>query len=382
MAIAEKLSVIHVVDSLQLGGLETLVLEWCRHWRERPDIDAGICALHPGDGLAGQEKYRGIVVRELAPDEARGKRSTIRALTRFFAEQQPDVVHTHNFFAHFPGAIAARRAGIPIVVTTKHGAGMPKLWHSYRLAGRAFRHADAVVPVSEDAADLMRITYRLPPERVRVILNGIDTDRFAPLAGDLEEARQRVLGFTGGPVIGTVCRIIEAKGLPTLLAAFPEVVRAAPEAMLVLVGEGSDRERFEREAREAGLADRVRFLGNRGDVDEIYPLFDVYCLASWSEGISLSILEAGACGVPVVATDIGGNPEILDHGRSGIIVPVRDAAALAGALLRAWRDSSAAAAMGRAVRQRIVETFSIRRMAADYLSLYREIGRRKSGGEG
>jgi len=382
MATAEKLSVIHVVDSLRLGGLETLVLEWCRHWREQPDIDAGICALYPGDGLAGQEKYRGIAVHELAPDQARGKRSTIRTLKRFFAERQPDVVHTHNFVAHFHGGIAARRVGVPVVVTTKHGSGMPKLWRSYRLAGRAYRRADVVVPVSEDAADLMRSTYRLPPERVRVILNGIDTDRFAPLAGDLEEARHRVLGFTGHPLVGAVCRIVEAKGLPTLLEAFREVVRAAPEATLVLVGEGDDRERFEREAREAGLGDHVRFLGKRGDVDEIYPLFDIYCLASYSEGISLSILEAGSCGIPIVASDVGGNPEILDHGRSGIIVPVRDAAALAGALLRAWQDYSASAAMGRAVRQRIVEAFSIRRMAADYLALYREIGRRKSGGQG
>ncbi len=382
MSTTRKLSVIHVVDSLQLGGLETLVLEWCRHWREHADIDAGICALSPGDGLADQEKYRDIPIHKLTPEETRSKRSTIRALRRLFAERRPDVVHTHNFLAHFHGGIAARRAGVPVVVTTKHGAGMPKLWRSYRLAGRAYRRADMVVSVSEDTADLMRATYRLEPGRVCVILNGIDTDRFAPLAGDLDEARRRVLGFSGRPLIGTVCRMVEAKGLPTLLTAFREVLGAHPEATLALVGEGPDRERFERETRETGLADHVHFLGNRADVDEIYPLLDIYCLASHAEGISLSILEAGSCTIPIVATDVGGNPEILDHGRSGIIVPVRDAAALAGGLLRAWQDSDAAAAMGQAARQRIIKAFSIHRMAADYLALYSEIERCKSPAEG
>ena len=238
--------------------------------------------------------------------------------------------------------------------------------------------ADAIVAVSRDVRQAFLQTYSFPNERIRVILNGIDTERFSPLSGDLESARKQTLGLTGNPLVGTVCRLISYKGIATLLESFLLVLRREPASRLVLAGEGPDRSSFEEQARKLGLGSAVHFLGSRRDVDTIYPLLDVFVLPSYTEGISLTILEAASCQVPIVATNVGGNPEIITHGQTGLLVPPRDANALANAILEQWTTRKAALNMGRAARERVVHDFSLDRMAEEYLTLYRQIYERKT----
>jgi glycosyltransferase involved in cell wall biosynthesis len=150
-------------------------------------------------------------------------------------------------------------------------------------------------------------------------------------------------------------------------------VSRTPQARLVIVGDGPDRASLEQEVSRLGLRDRIVFLGNRGEVEAIYPLLDIYVQPSYAEGISLTMLEACSCALPVVATAVGGNPEIVLEGRTGILVPPRDAQALASAILTQWEAPEVARAMGLSARRRIVECFSLDRMVHDYVELYREI---------
>jgi glycosyltransferase involved in cell wall biosynthesis len=376
------IKILHVVRSLQVGGLEKLVLEMCRRAQGRQDVQMAVCSLVAGDGIADLDRYRSVRTFTLARSYEQSKLGAFRAMVRLLRAERPDVLHTHNLSAQFYGAPAARLVGVPVVVCTRHGTGSKKVWGSLALASLVWRMADQVVPVSDDAAGHMEANYGIGRGKTRVILNGVDTDVYRPSAEPREAARARVLGATGRPVVGTVCRMIGYKGIDTLLEAFAILRREEPQAALVLVGDGADRAGFEEHARKLGLGDSARFLGVRNDVKDIYPLLDVFVLASWLEGIPLTLLEAAACGVPVVVTAVGGMPQVTDNGAAGLLVPPRDAGTLAAAILSIHRQPELAARLALAGRQRVVERFSLDRMTRDYIDVYRELYAAKVGNGG
>jgi glycosyltransferase involved in cell wall biosynthesis len=367
------LNVVHVVRAIQTGGLETLVLEMCLQMQRLPGMEVHVCALQPGDELEHWDRYLGIPRTVISASERNSQLASISALARLFRRKRPDVVHLHNFLSHVNGGLAARLVGVPAVVTTKHGAGWPLVHGSSRVAGWCWRLSHVVVAVSADVQQGFQAFYGFPPGRTRLILNGIDTNRFRPVEGDREEQRRRIVGLSGSPLLGTVCRLVDGKGIRTLLTAFATVAAQAPRAALVIVGDGEDRGSLEQETSRLGLRDRVAFLGNRADVEAIYPLLDIYVQPSYAEGISLTMLEACSCALPVVATTVGGNPEIVSEGQNGYLVPPRDAPALASAILAQWKAPEVARAMGESARRRVVECFSIERMVQNYVELYRDI---------
>lgn len=373
-----KLHVLHVVRALQTGGLETVVLESCLRMRRIEGVQAGICALFPGDGLQRRLRYRDVPVNVLTRPSRWNGLSTVLGLTGVLRVQKPDVVHIHNFVSQVRAAPAARLAGVPVVVTTKHGSEWPRLLGSAALAARFWNLSDALAAVSEEVLSGFEAAYGRPLGHGRVVLNGIDTERFRPTTMNVENARHEVLGMTGRPLLGTVGRLVEGKGISVLVEALGLIRREAPGAALVVVGDGPRREALQRTARQLGLADRVCFLGKRDDVERIYPLCDVYVQPSHAEGISLTILEACATGLPVVATDVGGNPEVIDEGRTGVLVPAADPAALGRAVLRLWGDPARARQIGRAARRRVRNDFSVERMVGQYMDLYRDVSRRKA----
>lgn len=363
------------------GGLETLVLEMCHRMRKLDSVQVQVCAIEPGDELEERPRYAEVQRTVFGRSGHLGRVASISALVKLFRRERPDVAHLHNFLPHVRGSLAARLAAVPVVVTTKHGSSRPRLLHSKAVACWSWQLSDVVVAVSADAREKFVAGYGFPVEKARVILNGVDTDRFLPADNGREAKRSRVLGVSGRPLLGTVCRIESYKGIPTLLEALTTVVRQEPETRLVVVGDGSQRGDCERRAQQLGLADRVYFLGNRADVDAIYPLLDLYVQPSYSEGISLTLLEACSCELPVVATTIGGNPEIVVDRKTGILVPPRDADALSAAILEQWHAPDSAHAMGRAARARVVEMFSLDSMIGRYVELYQELlSRRGSRG--
>lgn len=236
----------------------------------------------------------------------------------------PRAVVTHHIGPLLYGGLAARLAGVPIIVHVEHD-----VWHYARANHRRLARLAAllvrpqVVAVSQTVAVAMRDL--MPGVHVSVIPNAVDTDRFAP--GDRMAARQRLGLPLEAPIIGVAGRLEEVKGQDVLLRA----VAALPQAVLVLAGDGTQAPELKQLAVSLGMAERVVFLGYRADMDTIYPAFDVVALPSRNEGLPLSILEAQACDIPVVASDVGSVHEAMCPNASRL-VPAGDVAALQAAL--------------------------------------------------
>ena len=302
-------------------------------------------------------------------------------LYRLIQREQFDVVHTHMSKAALLGGLAGWLAGAPLVVNTAHNLGsiaMPKAWlralfwvYDKLLLSIT---ADAVITVTERLRDQVVSRRILSASRVRAIPNGI---RARPPIGAAEarEARNALLTeIDAGPdtlVVGSVARLVWFKGLDALIAAMPSVLRACPDCRLVLVGDGPMRAELEQQASALGVHDRVSFLGERQDVARLLPAFDVFTLPSVSEGMPMTILEAMQASRPVVATSVGGVPELVADGASGVLVAARDPAALAAALIRQLGDPSLRRSMGDKGRERVVAHFTAAAMVVATDQLFR-----------
>jgi glycosyltransferase involved in cell wall biosynthesis len=289
----------------------------------------------------------------------------VRRLARLFSELRPDVVHTHNLHAHFYATPAARLARVPAVVHTRHGAALGATRHGRLLFWAACRMADRVVSVSADTGRLSAREGRLRPGQGVTIWNGIDIGRF-PYRGP-----------AAGPNLITISRLEPVKDLPTLLKAAAAARRQGPALRLTVVGHGSERAALQALAQALDLGDAVAFLGERADVAPLLASAAVFVSSSSSEGVSLTLLEAMAVGLPVVATAVGGNPEVVEHGVTGELVPAAAPEALAAAIVRVCEDPSRAAALGRAGRARVDRHFDVRQMVAAYERLYDGVLREK-----
>lgn len=366
---ASTLRVAHVVLSMDVGGLESIVMDLVREGRRLGQRVAVVCLDRPGmlapqvealgAGLACIHKPPGI------------RLETFRRLRSLFRDLRPDVVHTHQIGALFHAGPAARLAGVPSIVHTEHGKhyDRPRTRWVGRLAGR---HAARFFCVSADIAAAVE-AYRIAPRRrIRVIANGIDTERFRD-RGEGLMVRESLGIPPGAPVVGTVGRLSEVKRQDLLIRAFRQVLAGRPDAHLLLVGDGPWMDRLRELAAGLGLADRVHFAGYQGRPAPYLQAMDVFALSSQSEGMPLAILEAWAAGVPVVATRVGGLPELIDEDRTGVLVDFDDEAALAGALGGLIADPTAARRLGEAGRERVVSRFSLRTMADEYHRHYEEL---------
>lgn len=364
------MNVTHVVENLNRGGLERVVIDLIGAQRALGCEVRVICLFEPGT-LAPELQAQGVEVESCGKRNGLDLRALRRARTlmrRFGTE----VLHTHNAAAHYYATAAA--VGLPVRrrINTRHGMGATRAstrreW-LYRLSLRA---TDWVVTVCEAARRDLLERGLAARRGVLAIPNGIRVEQFEPGSDDCRAALRRELGF--GPdtaIVGTVGRLNWAKDHPVLLHAFAALRARLPDVGLVVVGGGERREAIEALVGELGIGDAVRLLGDRSDVRALLRGFDVFALSSRTEGYSLALLEASAAALPIVATDVGGNAEIVREGVSGHIVPARDPAALAAALADVLVDPARARDMGAAARAWVLEQGSLARMAERYRDVY------------
>lgn len=351
--------VCHVSMTLATGGLERLLVDYSR-LSDAARFQPRFVALEQLGPPADDIRNHGCAVDSLRFGEV-GKLTMLQQLAALLRDEQIRVVHTHNTYAHFYGAIAAKMAGVPVVVNTQHGLRCGQTW-KHRLQFRiANRLTQRIVAVSEDAARLCREVDPRSARKIICLWNGIDLERFTYCGPRVDSDRLTAI---------SVARLSPEKDFPTLLRATAQVVREVPQFRLLLVGDGVERPRLEALTDELGLRGHVEFLGERQDVPQLLATAGFFVSSSRIEGISLTLLEASAVGLPIVATAVGGNPEVVDDGRTGCLVPAEDAAALANAMTHMCRNRDAWMAMGELGRQRVEEHFEIRRMIRDYETLY------------
>ncbi|MGQ0834935.1 MAG: TIGR03088 family PEP-CTERM/XrtA system glycosyltransferase [Gammaproteobacteria bacterium] len=366
--------IVHVVFRFDYGGLENGVVNLVNGLPENAFRHV-IVALSQASGFANRIWSTGVQVHELNKRPGHDPAAYLR-LFRLLKSLRPAIVHTRNL-GTLEGALVARLAGAPCRIHGEHG------WDVHDVDGASRRYRamrklinpviDRFVAVSRELERWLTGTVGISPSKVVRICNGVDTARFTP-AGTARDA----LRFGRFPreslVVGSVTRFSEIKDPLNLVRAFI-AARGDPEGgalRLVMVGDGPLKPQAERLLRDAGAADAAWLPGSRDDVPEMMRAMDVFVLSSRREGISNTILEAMASGLPVVATATGGNPELVLDGVTGQLVPPSEPAALARALVAYACSATARAAHGRAARARAEREYSLGRMVADYEALYRE----------
>ncbi|MCU1351631.1 MAG: glycosyltransferase [Acidimicrobiales bacterium] len=344
-------------------------------------------ASGPGPYVAALER-RGVrhvalrhATRSMAPlADARA----LVELTRLFRELRPAVVHTHNPKPGLYGRVAARLAGVPVVVNTVHGLyALPEDPASkralvYGLERLASACSDAeLLQNPEDVAVLRR--WRVPAEKVAVLGNGIDLTRFTPDAvTEADAAAARIeLGGTGPDdvVVGLVGRLVREKGYPEVFAAAGRLRADHPRVRIAVIGPDEPEKAGALTAAERAAAEAagVRFLGARDDVTRLYGAMDVHVLASHREGFPRAAMEAAAMGLPIVATDVRGCRQVVEDGVTGLLVPPRDPEALARAIATLVDDPGLRHRMGAAGAVKAAREFDERRCIDDTLATYRRL---------
>lgn len=358
--------VAHVVLSLQPGGLERFVVALSTA-RAMAGVEQVVVCLDEPGVLASQVEAAGHRV-VLVPRRPGLDLRLVARLVSFFREHAVDVVHTHSLDPMFYGGIAARIARVPLLIHTQHNTHLrtasPRERLKFRLAQWLF---DNVVAVSAETGRVLA-EFGVLADRRAIILNGIDLACFRPQERLLDGARP-----DDALVIGTVARLASEKGLDRLIKAFGKLYISHRSARLVIAGDGPLRAALEEQVCHAGLSESVYFLGYRSDVEAVLSEFDLFVLPSLTEGIPLALLEAMAAGVPVLATAVGGVPEVVEDGRSGRLVPPDDVEALHQALEHLAGDPTARAHFARAARARVEHLFDLEAMARAYRVLYRPV---------
>jgi L-malate glycosyltransferase len=346
----------HVIDSLEVGGAETMVATLCRE-QQRTGLSPSVHCLLRGGKIAGDLQAIGVPVHIHGPAPLL---DVARRMYRMMRAERPDVLHAHNETPTIFGALAARAAGVRTVLTTYHGMVVPlnalrlKFWAAARLC-------DKVVAVSRATEANLRKSPISARGRIVLIYNSA-----APAAAG---ASFPICAPGQYPIVN-VARHVPAKDLATLIRAVSIARRDAPDLALSLAGSGPLTESLRRLTSDLRLEDAVYFLGEQPAVGGILEQGRIFALSSVNEGLPISLLEAMAAGLPQVVTAVGGMGEAMELSRAGVAVPPQDPEAFAAAILRfhgdeAWRLECAARA-----RETYRAHFTPERMAADYMALY------------
>lgn len=368
MDVPSCVKIVHLVLGLNVGGLERMVLRLLAY-TDRARFSPSVCALDAPGVLAPELDRLGVPLTVLP--RRRGLDACLpMRLASWLRREGAQLVHTHNASPHLYGALAARLAHIR-VVHTKHGRNAPDVPRKVLVNSFASALTDRIVAVSDDAAGVAVSLEGVNPRKVVTILNGVDTSEFRP-GFDPVAARAELGVPAGGFHVGCVARLDVVKDHATLLEAFARLLGYRPDAHLTCIGGGPELSAIEAHASRLGLGSALTLAGERGDLAGLYAAFDVFALASRSEGISLTLLEASSSGLPVVATRVGGNPEIVADGETGYLVRPRDPAAFADALFTVACRADRAQ-LGAAGRARVERRFSVERMAREYQALYTEV---------
>lgn len=312
-----------------------------------------------GDDLAPRAAELGIPLLWLSREKQVGPRSLL-GLWRQLRSDPVDVLVLLTVVPNIWGRVLGRLTGVPVIVGTCRGGGSPARQHEGLLSSLADHH----ICNSKALADIFVRRYGVPEASVSMIPNGVDTSYF----------RYRPSPVGGGRrVILSVARMVPDKDHDTLLRAFARIADRHPEVDLWLVGDGPGRESVERTVHGAGLAERVRLLPGRSDLLPVFEQADILVLSSMREGLPNVILEAMAVGLPVVATAVGGIPDVVRHGQTGLLVPAGDHLSMASALSRLIADDDARSAFGREGRRIAEGEYSIPAMVQCHSDLFERL---------
>jgi glycosyltransferase involved in cell wall biosynthesis len=381
-----KIKVLRIIARLIIGGPSFHVINLNRGLNPHKFESLLVCGTeNAGEqslmDFAFSQGIKPVVISEMVA-EASLKPCDVKALYKLYwmiRRERPDIVHTHTAKAGFLGRLAARLAKVPVIIHTYHG----HILHGYygplktnllRRMEKTLAHiTDCIIAVSAEVKREL-VTYGVSSsERIVVIPLGLELEPFLNCAARRGELRRELGIDDGAPLVGIVGRIVPIKNHRLFLDASLMAANQNPQVRFVIVGDGPIRAEMQRYAYELGMADRVIFVGWRRDLQRIYADLDVLVLSSINEGTPVSAIEAMAAGCPVAATRVGGLPDLITEGETGLLVPSEDAKALATAIDSLLKNPRARRQMGQIARGIVKERFAAQRLISDMERLYQEL---------
>ena len=374
MHLDHSLGIVHIVDSLEFGGLERVVTDLAISQKELGHR-VSVFSINETAGLRTVLEDAGVPV--IVGD----KRGTfdlrvIRRLRKHVSQNRLDVVHAHNFVPNYYAAAALVGKRRQVLVNTCHNMGS-------RLSNRRLRwlyrwslsRTAKVAMVGCQVHERLVADGIVAPSKAMTVLNGIPVKRFACLPVDQRQRARKELGLADQDlIVGCVGRLVPLKNHKLLLACMPQLLAMHPSLKVVLVGEGPLRDELSAFAHSLAVSDHVVHAGAHADVSKLLPALDVFVLPSRTEGLSIALLEACAAGLPIVATAVGGNPEIITDGHTGQLIESEDAEALFSVLHELLSDQSKRERLGTAARTWVEKNGSVESMRQNYETLYAQAG--------
>jgi glycosyltransferase involved in cell wall biosynthesis len=373
----KKVSVIHLIHSMAYGGVDAIVIDWLRTIdRDRFDVQL-VCFANPGGTerpFADAARAQGLEVATIPWARRKPVFSAARALARLARARGAQIIHTHNVYADVVGLVAARWIGAKAVATLY-------VWGDFGFKRNVLQHVDRLALQFFDRITTQcEMTYRqtlergLPEARTSVLASGMEVLPL-DLVDPIERARRRrELGASDEhTVLVNVARLYPEKAQDLLLRAFKQVVARCPTARLWVLGVGPLEEQLKAQCAELGLDDTVRFLGFVTDLPEFLRLVDIQVHPSLNEGVPIALGAGMEAGLPIVATAVGGVPEVLDHGRSGVLIPAGDEAALVEAVVDLVTNPDRARQLGAEARRFVEDRYSLAASVAKLERLYAEM---------
>lgn len=378
--VARRLKLLIITDTsiLATGGSERFLRNLLsRLSREHYDITVVQLSAppHPPIPVTPRVDTGCVRLKVLPVDAAYGRRGrrALRELRRMIRDEHYDIVQSQHEKSDLFNALLPHRPGT-FHVSNRRDMGFnksPRLRWAFRMLRGRFHHV--IAPAQSILEDLSR-TEHLDSRRMQCIPNGVDTQRFRPATTEERQRSRHSLGLPQDAIVfGCVARLTEVKRHVDLLEAFVSVSRQHPRSRLLLIGDGPLRAGLEQMIAVLGLETAVELLGDRSDVEQILPALDVQVLASSTEGMSNALLEAMACGLPVVATNVGGNPQLVRHDENGLLVPACSPATLADALCELAASQVQRERMSEAARLRSERDFSLDAMAQSFHRMYQQL---------
>jgi len=359
------LKTLFLIDELDIGGTEQQILELVRRI-DRSRFEPVVCCFRHGAKAREIESMGVRVVHE--PKSLKADPGLVLRLARLMRRERFDIVQTYLWGANTWGRLAARLAGVPHVLASERNVDIWEERYKQVLGRWLARTTDRIIANSE-AVRRYLLDHSIPPAKVVTIYNGVNFDRFRTPCDPA--VRRRELSLPPDAILaGTVARVEPAKDHATLLSAFSLIADRTPRLHLAIVGGGTELDRLRDRARDLGVADRVHFTGPRTDAAEWLQSVDFSVLSSVKEGLSNTVLESMAAGRAMVATDVGGNAEVILEGETGYLVPPREPQALADAIARLAGSEERIRAFGLAGRERVHDLFSVERMVERTQDLY------------
>jgi len=349
--------IIHIIGRLNFGGAEKLLLDLSRKI-DKDNFSVSVIVLQDENPLAEAFADAGVQVK-FFNKRHKLDLSIIKRVTDYLLQEKPDIVHTHLFAGDFWGGQAALKAKVPVIISTKHDVLNEGGWRNF-LGQRMRRQFNKIIAISKATQKHLIDVEKIPYQKVQVIYNGVDVNKFY-----VENAKPFNRDYLA---IGTVGRMSKEKGQKYLIRACRFLRNR--DWRLLLVGDGPLQKDLKAQAHFLGVDSQIKFTGFVNDVRPFYEEFDVFVLPSISEGLSLSILEAALAGKFIIATDVGGIPEIVTDDQTGLLFRPKNIEVLVQHLEWVNNNKREAARMALNLQREVLEKFDINKVVAQYEDLY------------